>query len=515
MQNILTHHAGHYLETERLILNMTSATLTENASHFTSVVPVILSGGSGSRLWPISRKSFPKQFWPLLSDNTLLQETALRGTELGLASPMVVCSNEHRFIISEQLREININDAQVVLEPVGRNSAAAIAVAAFRSVENDPDAIIWIMTADAAIQGKEQLQTALSSAVQAASKGYIATFGISPTKPETGYGYIKCGEPLKGVSNVYHVKKFIEKPDTEHAKKLVSDERFFWNSGMFVARAYIILQEIQKFAPKVYAAALDAVKNSKTDYDFIRLSPGFSSSPDISIDYAVIEHTKLATVIPSSFKWSDIGSWDTLWELSPKDNKGNATYGDVFLNDTANCYIRSNDVLTSVIGVKDLTIIATKDAMMISHRDRTQDVKKIVTQLTAAGRSEAGSHHRMYRPWGFHESLFQGERFQVKRIHVDPGQKISLQKHFHRAEHWVVVAGTALVVRDENEIIVRENESVYLPLGSVHRLENPGKIPLTLIEVQSGPYLGEDDIVRFEDMYSRAQNISKHTESSS
>ncbi|WP_025886225.1 mannose-1-phosphate guanylyltransferase/mannose-6-phosphate isomerase [Asaia prunellae] len=474
-------------------------------SDFTSVVPVILSGGSGSRLWPVSRRSFPKQFWPLLSDKTLLQETAVRGIGSGLAAPVVVCNADHRFIISEQLRETEVRNAKVILEPVGRNSAPAIAAAAFITAETNPDAILWIMAADAAIRNEDLMQEALHSAVAAASEGYIVTFGIHPTKPETGYGYIEQGAELENVKKVYHVSKFIEKPTSERAVELVQNNRFSWNSGMFVARASIILQEIQQHAPEVYAAVSEAVAKRETDQDFIRLdSESFAKSPDISIDYAVAEHTTLAAVVPSKFEWSDVGSWDALWDLSPKDSDGNVTYGDVFLDGAQNCYVRSDGVVATVAGVEDLIVVVTEDAVMVSHRDRAQDVKKMVERLTAAGRPEAINHNRMYRPWGFYESLIHGDRFQVKRIHVDPGHKLSLQKHFHRAEHWVVVAGTALVTRDDDEIMVRENESIYLPLGAVHRLENPGKIPLTLIEVQSGPYLGEDDIVRIEDIYDRS-----------
>lgn len=476
----------------------------QKSAGFDAVVPVILSGGSGSRLWPVSRRSFPKQFWPLLSDKTLLQETALRGLGIGLSAPVVVCNVEHRFIVSEQLREAHIEKARVVLEPVGRNSAPAIAAAAFLVSETDPDAILWIMAADAAIRKEELLETALGSAVEAAAAGYIVTFGIQPTKAETGYGYIERGPELKTTQNVFEVSKFIEKPNAARAEELVTDERFSWNSGMFVARASVLLKEIQTFEPEVYAAVQAAVKGRETDLDFERLdADAFTQSPDISIDYAVAERTKMAAVVPSHFDWSDIGSWDALWELTPKDDEGNATFGDVFLDSTKNCYVRSNGVVATVSGVEDLIVVVTEDAVMVSHRDSAQDVKKVVAQLTAAGRPEAINHNRMYRPWGFYESLIHGDRFQVKRIHVDPGHKLSLQKHFHRAEHWVVVAGTAVVTRDAEKIMVRENESIYLPLGCVHRLENPGKIPLTLIEVQSGPYLGEDDIVRIEDIYAR------------
>ncbi|ASL40675.1 MULTISPECIES: mannose-1-phosphate guanylyltransferase/mannose-6-phosphate isomerase [Acetobacter] len=470
-----------------------------------TVVPVILSGGSGSRLWPVSRSSFPKQFWPLLSDQTLLQETAMRGVNAHLGSPVVICNEAHRFIVAEQLREIGITDSHILLEPVARNSAPAIAAAAFLVAEKNPDAILWIMAADAAIQDQELLKKALNSAVQAASEGYITTFGMRPTKPETGYGYIERGTQLKSVEGAYHIQQFIEKPDAARAEELVKDERYSWNSGMFIAKASVLLREIETFEPKIFSHVKEAVRNRVSDRDFERLAPAaFKECPDISIDYAVAERTKVAAVVPASFGWSDIGSWDAVWEITPKDAEGNATFGDVFLDDSKNCYVRSDGIVTTVTGVKDLIVVVTSDAVMVAHRDRAQDVKKIVTRLKEAGRPEATQHNRMYRPWGFYESLIEGDRFQVKRIHVEPGQKLSLQKHFHRAEHWVVVAGTAIVTRDKDEILVRENESVYLPLGAIHRLANPGKIPLTLIEVQSGPYLGEDDIVRLEDVYARS-----------
>ncbi|MBB2169631.1 mannose-1-phosphate guanylyltransferase/mannose-6-phosphate isomerase [Gluconacetobacter aggeris] len=482
-----------------------SDTALNTKSGTQAVIPVILSGGSGSRLWPVSRGSFPKQFWPLLSDKTLLQETALRGEQPGLGCPVVVCNAEHRFLIAEQLREVGITNARIVLEPTGRNSAPAIAAAALLIAEENPDAIMWVMAADAAIKDQSALQTALALAVDAARNDYIVTFGMQPRKPETGYGYIERGAELEEVSGAYQVAKFLEKPDSERAAELIRDERYLWNSGMFVARAHTLLSEIEAFEPRVYSSVKNAVTERTSDMDFERLSvEHFTQSPDISIDYAVAERTKRAAVVPGDFGWSDIGSWDALWELTPKDADGNATSGDVFLDGAKNCYVRSDGIVATVTGVEDLIVVVTKDAVMVSHRDRAQDVKKMVARLVAAGRPEALSHNRVYRPWGFYESLIQGDRFQVKRISVHSGQKLSLQKHFHRAEHWVVVAGTALVTRDDEQIMVRENESVYLPLGAIHRLENPGRIPLTLIEVQSGPYLGEDDIVRIEDVYARA-----------
>ncbi|GBR70474.1 mannose-1-phosphate guanylyltransferase/mannose-6-phosphate isomerase [Gluconobacter kanchanaburiensis] len=468
------------------------------------IVPVILSGGSGSRLWPVSRSSYPKQFWPLLTERSLIQETALRGARAGLAAPIVICNAEHRFIVAEQLRDVGVDDARIVLEPVGRNSAPAITAAAFLVAETDPDAVLWIMAADAAITDEAALYSALEQAVTAAADGRIVTFGMTPTRVETGYGYIESGALLSGIDGVFEVSRFVEKPDLATAETFFRDGRYLWNSGMFVTRADVFLSEIEAFEPSIHSHVGQAVLNRKSDLDFDRLDDAsFRQSPDISVDYAVAERTKRAAVVPGTFGWSDIGSWDALWDLSPKDAEGNATFGDVFLDGTRNCYVRSDGIVATVAGVEDLVVVVTQDAVMVSHRDRAQDVKHMVSRLKKAGRKEAAAHNRMYRPWGFYESLIQADRFQVKRIVVEPGQKLSLQKHFHRAEHWVVVGGTALVTRDADQIMVRENESVYLPLGCVHRLENPGRIPLTLIEVQSGPYLGEDDIVRIEDVYSR------------
>ena len=468
------------------------------------IVPVILSGGSGTRLWPVSRESFPKQLWPLVSDHSLIQETALRATGAGFTAPIVVCNHEHRFLIAEQLRLAGIEGARIVLEPIGRNSAPAITAAALLQAETDPDAVLWMMAADAAITDVPALHTALERAAEAARAGRIVTFGMKPTAPETGYGYIEVGGKLPGIDGVHALARFVEKPDAATAAKLVASGTHLWNSGMFVFTARTLIDEMAAHAPDVLAAVRLAVERRQQDLDFLRLDPeSFAAGPNISLDYAVAERTARAAVVPADLGWSDVGSWNALWELAAKDAAGNAAIGDVVLEGAHDCYVRSDGILTAVVGLRDAVVVVTEDAVLAMHRDQAQDVKKIVDRLKAAKRQQAVAHNRMYRPWGFYESLITGDRFQVKRIVVTPGQKLSLQKHFHRAEHWVVVNGTALVTRDSETLLVRENESVYLPLGCVHRLENPGKIPLTLIEVQSGPYLGEDDIVRIEDTYGR------------
>ncbi|HEY0422205.1 MAG TPA: mannose-1-phosphate guanylyltransferase/mannose-6-phosphate isomerase [Rhodopila sp.] len=468
------------------------------------IVPVILSGGSGTRLWPVSRESFPKQLWPLVSERTMMQETALRAASAEFAPPIVVCNNEHRFLIAEQLRAAGIADARIMLEPVGRNSAPAIAAAAVLVAEEDPDAVLWMMAADASIADNAALQVALQAAAKAARAGRVVTFGMKPTAPETGYGYIEIGAPMAGVEDVFEVARFLEKPDAKTAARFVSSGQHLWNSGMFVFTAGTLLEELDRHAPEVLSAVRRAVTARTADLDFIRLDvAAFTACPSISIDYAVAERTSRAAVVPADLGWSDVGSWSALWELGTKDAAGNVALGDVVLEGAENCYVRSDGMLAAVVGLKDAVVVVTEDAVLAMHRDLAQDVKKIVQRLKAAGRPEAVAHNRSYRPWGYYESLIKGDRFQVKRIVVTPGRQLSLQSHFHRAEHWVVVNGTARVTRDAETVILRENESIYLPLGCQHRLENPGRIPLTLIEVQSGAYLGEDDIVRLQDTYGR------------
>ncbi len=469
-----------------------------------AIVPVILSGGTGTRLWPLSREAYPKQFWPLLGVETMLQQTAGRAIGDGFTAPVVVCNEAHRFLVAEQLREASVHGARILLEPAGRNSAPAIAAAALLIAEQAPDNVLWLMAADAAIADVPALHVALEKALVAARAGRIVTFGMRPTAPETGYGYIEAGSELPDAPGVMHLDRFIEKPDAARAADLLAGGRHLWNSGMFVATAATLLAELERFAPEVVRSVMAAMAEAKRDLDFVRLgAAAFSAAPAVSIDYAVMEKTGLAAVVPADIGWSDLGSWAALWEAGTKDARGNVVTGPVALVDAEGCLVRSEGILTGVIGLKDVVIVTTDDAVLAMPRERAQDVKKLVDELRRTKRPEATEHRRVYRPWGSYEGLIQGDRFQVKRIQVRPGQKLSLQKHFHRAEHWVVVNGTAIVHRDGENILLRENESVYLPLGCVHRLENPGMIPLNLIEVQSGSYLGEDDIVRIEDTYGR------------
>jgi mannose-1-phosphate guanylyltransferase/mannose-1-phosphate guanylyltransferase/mannose-6-phosphate isomerase len=469
------------------------------------IVPVILSGGTGSRLWPLSRESHPKQFWPLLSEMSMVQETARRATGPGFAAPVVVVGELHRFLVAEQLRDAGIAAPRIVLEPEGRNSAPAIAVAALLVSEEQPDAVLWIMAADAAISDVAALHAALGLAAQAARGGRIVTFGMRAREPHTGFGYIEMGEALADVEGVRLVQSFTEKPDLATAQRLSTDGRHVWNSGMFVATAGTLIAELREHAPQVLAAARAALEGASRDLDFIRLgADAFRQAPAISIDYAVMERTRHAAVVPADLGWSDVGSWDALWEAAPKDASGNVAKGPVELVETSGSFVRSEGMLTAVLGLQDVVVVVTDDAVLAMPRSRAQDVKRVVERLKARGAKQAVEHRRMYRPWGHYEGLIMGDRFQVKQIVVLPGGRLSLQKHHHRAEHWVVVKGTARVQRDTESLLLSENQSVYLPLGCIHRLENPGMIPLVLIEVQVGSYLGEDDIVRLEDNYGRS-----------
>jgi mannose-1-phosphate guanylyltransferase / mannose-6-phosphate isomerase len=466
------------------------------------MTPVILSGGSGTRLWPLSRGQYPKQFLPLVTENTMVQETILRLAGLaGLKSPIAVCNEDHRFMMAEQLWEIGVKPAAIILEPVGKNTAPAVAMAALSAVSKDE--VLLILPADHVITDIEAFHSKIKQAEALAQQGHLVTFGIVPTHPETGYGYImKDSTPL---DSAFKVAAFVEKPDLVAAKNYLKSGDYLWNSGMFAFTAGNFLNELEKFNPEMLSVCKQALNSAKTDVDFIRLDKAvFSTCPADSIDYAVMEKTDKAAVIPLAAGWNDVGSWSALWDVTHKDESGNAISGDVLTLDTKNSYIFAENKLVTVIGVDNLIVIETKDAVMIAHKNRVQEVKQIVDQLKKQNRSEAQTHRKIYRPWGHYDSVDNGDRHQTKRIVVKPGAKLSLQKHHHRAEHWVVVKGTALVTRGDEQILLTENESTFIPLGTVHRLENPGVIPLEIVEVQSGSYLGEDDIVRFGDNYGRA-----------
>jgi mannose-1-phosphate guanylyltransferase / mannose-6-phosphate isomerase len=468
--------------------------------------PVILSGGSGTRLWPMSRSHYPKQLLALVSDYSLLQEAALRvPRKAGFAAPLVIANEEHRFIIAEQLRGVDLTAQALLLEPVGRNTAPAATVAALRLVEADPDAMMLVMPSDHAIEDINAFHAAVERADIAARGGRLVTFGIHPERAETGYGYIERGEPLSGAGGAFKVARFVEKPDAATAERYVAAGDFFWNSGIFLFPAALYLSELERLRPDMLAACRRALEGARRDEDFCRLNKAaFADCPADSIDYAVMEHTERAAVVPVTMGWSDLGSWDALWDLAHKDEAGNALAGHVIAEDTRNSYIRSEAGLVAALGVEDLIVVATQDAVMLAPRSRAQDVRQLVGRLIAENRSEAEALPRVHRPWGSYETLHAGHRVQVKHILVKPGGKLSLQMHHHRAEHWVVVHGTALVQLGDERRLLRENESVYIPIGTEHRLENPGKLPLQLIEVQSGSYLGEDDIVRTADTYGRA-----------
>jgi mannose-1-phosphate guanylyltransferase/mannose-6-phosphate isomerase len=469
------------------------------------IFPVVLSGGSGSRLWPLSRTLLPKQFLPLVGQQTMLQETLLRLKGLAnLRDPVVVCSNDHRFLAAEQLREAGIASSAQILEPAGRNTAPAVAVAALCVAASAKDGVMLVLPADHLIRDIARFHEAVARAATTAASGHLVTFGIVGHEPETGYGYIERGEPMPDSAGCYRVARFVEKPDAERAREFIDSGRFYWNSGMFVFKASRYLEELEKYRPEVLKAAQAAWDRRSRDLDFIRLDEkAFLASPSDSIDYAVMEKTRDAVVVEADIGWSDIGSWTALWQAGKPGPGGNVTLGDVQADDTKNCYIRAESRLVAAVGVEDLVIVETADAVLVTHKNCSQDVKKTVEALKARQRDEYLVHKRVYRPWGYYEGLDMAERFQVKRIMVKPGSKLSLQMHHHRAEHWVVVSGTARVTRGEETLLLSENESTYIPLGTKHRLENVGKVPLHMIEVQSGSYLGEDDIVRFEDDYKR------------
>ena len=468
--------------------------------------PVILSGGSGTRLWPMSRTLYPKQLLTLLGRESLLQQTVRRIAEREtFAPPLLVANEEHRFIIAEQLREIAVVPRALLLEPVGRNTAPAACLAALALTETDPDPLMLLMPSDHTIGDVDAFVDAIGRAAAAAQAGALVSFGIAPERAETGYGYIRRDGELDGVKGVFAVAEFVEKPGPEQAEKYIESGEHSWNSGIFLFAARVYLDELERLRPDMVAACRQALATAQRDCDFIRLGKdAFSTCAADSIDYAVMEHTRRAAVVPVSMGWSDVGSWDALWEMGSKDQHGNSLEGNVVAEETRNCYLRSEAGLIAAIGIEDLVVVATDDAVMVAPRNRTQEVRKLVARLVRDRRDEADALPTVHRPWGSFKSLHNGHRVQVKHILVKPGGKLSLQMHHHRAEHWVVVQGTAKIVRGEEEMILTEDQSTYIPLGTAHRLENPGKIPLHLIEVQSGSYLGEDDIVRLEDSYGRS-----------
>ena len=470
------------------------------------IIPVILSGGSGTRLWPLSRKQYPKQYLPLAGDNTMLQETILRLNGLdSLADPIIVCNADHRFLVAEQCQQIDIKNPTILLEPVGRNTAPAIVAAALQSIRDTNDAVLLILSADHVIQDIEAFHQAINIASNQAQEGKLATFGIVPTDANTGYGYIKSSD--ESINGSYKVKEFVEKPNLETAQTYLEQGNYFWNSGMFMFKADTLIDELTTYSPDIVKLVSDAVNNAKQDLDYIRLDKqAFESSPSDSIDYALMEKSDNVVVVPLDAGWSDVGSWSTLYDIGVKDSSGNVLKGDVIAKDTTNTYIYASHHMIATVGVDNLVVIDTPDATFIASQDKAHEVKSIVKSLQKKGRDEAYSNRKVYRPWGWYDSIEVGKYFQVKRLHVNPGAKLSLQMHHKRAEHWVVVSGTATAINGEAVLTLTEGDSTYIPVGTTHGLENKTNEQLEIIEVQSGTYLGEDDIVRFEDIYGRVKD---------
>jgi len=469
------------------------------------LIPVILAGGVGSRLWPLSREFYPKQFIALVDDElSMLQSTLtrLQGIE-GLAAPIVVCNEAHRFLVAEQLRQINIDDACIILEPEARNTAPAVTLAAYKTLEIDKNAVLLVLAADHLIKSESQFHAAVEVGSRCAENGQLVTFGVTPDQPETGYGYIRCQQ---GDGDYYTVEEFVEKPDKATAQAYLDSGDYYWNSGMFMFQASTLLKELQQWAPDIQQACEHAFQAIHQDLDFHRISQeSFALCRSESIDYAVMEQTKNAVLVPLQSDWNDVGAWSAIWDISDKDEQGNATQGDVMLEAVNNSYVRAESRLVAALGVEDLVIVETADAVLVADKNRVQDIKKLVEKLKLQKRPELQNHTEVYRPWGSYESIIVAPRFQVKRIVVNPGSSLSLQLHHHRAEHWVVVKGCGRVTRGDEVFQLNEDESTYIPIGMKHRLENPGVIPLEIIEVQSGSYLGEDDIVRFDDCYGRVE----------
>jgi mannose-1-phosphate guanylyltransferase/mannose-6-phosphate isomerase len=465
------------------------------------IAPIILSGGSGTRLWPLSRKLHPKQFINLVNDTTLFQDTILRLPE-DVADPLIICNEDHRFLAAEQLRQIHKNSNGIILEPIGKNTAPAIALAALKFVNNGEDPLLLVLSADHLIQDTDAFHQSIKIAEKLAEKDKLVTFGIVPDKAETGYGYIQAD--INNTTDSYNIQSFTEKPNQEDAQKYLDSGNYLWNSGMFMFKASIYLQELEKFEPEILTSCKKSCQTEYKDKDFIRLNNDeFRQCPEQSIDYGVMEHTEGAMVVPLDANWSDIGSWDALWDAKNKDSNGNVSEGDVILNGVKNTYTYSSNRLVSAIGVSDLVIVDTQDALLIADKNHSQNIKNIVNQLKKENRSEAENHRKVLRPWGYYDSIDADDGFQVKRILVNPGAKLSLQKHQHRAEHWVVVKGIATITRGDDVFVLKENQSTYIPKGEVHRLENTEETDLEIIEIQTGDYLGEDDIIRLEDDYQR------------
>jgi mannose-1-phosphate guanylyltransferase/mannose-6-phosphate isomerase len=466
------------------------------------ILPVIMCGGAGTRVWPESRESLPKQFISLVGARSTFQMVVDILDDGVFETPVVISNHDYRFLVAEQLAEIG-RAARIVLEPVRRDSGPAVAVAAELAARSGPEIIVAVLAADHVVQNRQAFVALCKQAAAAAALGYIVTLGVKPDSPATGYGYIKTGKAVTQDGAVLKVAGFVEKPDAATAERYIR-ENYLWNSGNFFFRADVMQAELQQFAPEIAAAAAEAVEKAKPDLDFLLLDrDAFSRAPKISIDYAVMERTSKAAVVPADIGWSDVGNWAAVWELSDRDEKGNSTRGHSVIMNASNVHVRSDDHLTTVVGVDNIIVVTTQDAVLVLNRAHGDQVKQLVDRLKTENRSEALAHKRSYRPWGYYQSVDHGARYQVKRIVVKPGQRLSLQKHFHRAEHWIVVKGTAEVTRDDNVVLVHENESIYLPIGCVHRMANPGRIDLELIEVQTGSYLGEDDIVRIEDIYNR------------
>lgn len=469
----------------------------------TIVMPVIMAGGSGSRLWPLSRQQFPKQFLTLFGERSMLQTTVERLNGVQHSPVLVICNEEHRFSVAEQLRSNAIKASGIILEPAGRNTAPAIALAAIQALKSGDDPLLLVLAADHVIKDEAAFCASIELATQFATANKLVTFGIVPTTPETGYGYIKRGDS-QNMSAGFSVSQFVEKPDLLTAQEYLTSGEYYWNSGMFLFKASAYLSELKTHRPDIFSACELAMEDTQSDLDFIRVGKSaFEACADDSIDYAVMEKTANAVVVPMDCGWSDVGSWSSLWEVSDKDEFGNACRGDVINIDTRNTYVNASEKLVTTIGLDDAIVVETKDAILVAKQSEVQQVKKIVEKLKAEQRSEWQHHREVFRPWGKYDSIDNGKRFQVKRITVNPGEKLSIQMHHHRAEHWIVVSGTAKVTNGDKDILLTENQSTYIPVGVIHALENPGKVPLELIEVQSGSYLGEDDIVRFEDRYGR------------